>query len=1037
MLSIASLGAGLAFVDATIVNVAFPDISADFEDSSLASISWVLNAYNIVFAAFLVAAGRVADLLGRKRVFEAGVLVFTAASILCAVAPSVGLLVAARVLQAVGAATVVPASLALVLQAFPGERRAHGVAMWSAAAALAAGLGPSLGGVLVDLGGWRLAFLVNLPIGLAAIIASKRTLVESRAPGRRSVPDLLGALALAGAIALLTLGIVKGDEWGWAAVQTLACFAAAVALGVLFVRRCARHRAPIVDLGLLRIRSLAVSDALTVLGAAGFYAYVLCNILFLTSVWGYSVLQAGLAITPGPFIAAAVARPAATAASRVGPRAVLALGGLVWAAGVGYLVARVGTAPDFIGEWLPGMAILGLGAGLTFPVVGATAVAEVPEGRFATATALNSVARQLGAVLGVAILVAIIGTPAPEDLAAAFDSGWTFAGACFVAVAFGALAIGPVERAIAEAEQGPPRPARRPRRRPAPTVLGAGAQRAEPVPSAPRTPTDLLAQVALFGGLDERSLERLAASARISRVRAGEWIVRQGDAADEVHIVASGRLDVLLAGAEERRLWSVGPGEMLGELAVMAGSVHSASVRARRDGVLLALSRTDFEALVSSNPELSRELLRRMSRQLQRSSALGLADAESHSTIALLPLQPGLPLEEIAAGIREELSIAGPTTMFDAPTCETDAEEANRLERYERHRDHVLLVAEDPASRWGAFCLRHADRLVLVAGPGELPAWARDAPGLRGCDLVLDGAGADEVGTALEALRPRSRHRLEPGELRAGSLARVGRRLAGSSVGIVLSGGGARAFTHIGVLDELLAAGVKIDRVGGCSMGAWIGGMLAQGMEPDEIDARCYEEWIRRRPFDYRVPRRSLLRGERGKKALARNFPGVIEELPLDFFAVSADLVSRRQVVHRQGSLAAAVGASMALPGLVEPQPEGEMLLVDGGVLDNLPVEEMAATEEGPVIASDVTGRFDPAREGEDREPGFGETLLRALMLGSTDTERLGREHASLVVAPDSDGVGLLEWHQLDRLREAGRRAAAEALATAPPSLFG
>jgi NTE family protein len=251
-----------------------------------------------VFAAFIVAAGRVADLLGRKRLFEWGIVVFTLASILCAAAPSVGMLVAARVLQAIGAAIVVPASLALVLEGFPARERAHGVALWSAAAALAAGLGPSIGGVLVEAGGWRLAFLVNLPVGIVALVLSKRALVESRAPGRCTVPDLVGALLLAGATAALTLGIVKCDEWGWLSPGVLVSFGAAVGLGLTFVERCTWHRSPMIDLGLLRIRSLAAANAVTLVAAAGFYSYVLCNVLFLTSVWRYSVLEAGLAITP-------------------------------------------------------------------------------------------------------------------------------------------------------------------------------------------------------------------------------------------------------------------------------------------------------------------------------------------------------------------------------------------------------------------------------------------------------------------------------------------------------------------------------------------------------------------------------------------------------------------------------------------------------------------------------------------------------------------------------------------------------------------
>src|SRR5438270_11853178 len=197
VLAIASLGAAVAFVDATIVNIAFPSIARSFKGTSVSSLSWVLNAYNIVFAAFLVAAGRISDLLGRRRIFVLGLEVFTGASLLCAIAPSANALIAFRVIQALGAALLVPSSLALVMNAFPAERRSHGVALLSAVAAVAAGLGPSLGGLLVAIANWRLVFLVNLPIGAAAIVLARRHLVESRAPGRRRLPDLLGSLLLA------------------------------------------------------------------------------------------------------------------------------------------------------------------------------------------------------------------------------------------------------------------------------------------------------------------------------------------------------------------------------------------------------------------------------------------------------------------------------------------------------------------------------------------------------------------------------------------------------------------------------------------------------------------------------------------------------------------------------------------------------------------------------------------------------------------------------------------------------------------------
>jgi NTE family protein len=209
VLAIASLGAAVALVDATIVNIAFPDIARSFPGTSISTLSWVLNAYNIAFAAFLMAAARIADLLGRRRVFVFGLGLFTVGSLLCALAPSADALIAFRVVQALGAAFLVPSALALVLHAFPPARRAHGVALLSAVGAAAAGLGPSLGGLLVAAAGWRLVFLVNIPVGVTAVLLARRRLVESRAPGRRRVPDLPGSLLFAVAIAALVLGVVK------------------------------------------------------------------------------------------------------------------------------------------------------------------------------------------------------------------------------------------------------------------------------------------------------------------------------------------------------------------------------------------------------------------------------------------------------------------------------------------------------------------------------------------------------------------------------------------------------------------------------------------------------------------------------------------------------------------------------------------------------------------------------------------------------------------------------------------------------------
>ncbi|HMS62565.1 MAG TPA: MFS transporter [Solirubrobacteraceae bacterium] len=1022
VLRVACFGAALAFLDATIVNVAFPDIRASFPDASLSGISWVLNAYNIVFAAFLLPAGRIADLLGRKRLFEWGIWLFVVASVLCAAAPTVELLIAARAVQALGAAVLVPASLALVLQAFPGPRRTHGVAMWSAMAALAAGLGPGLGGILVELEGWRLVFLVNVPLGALALLLARRTLVESRAPGKRTVPDLIGATELAVATALFTLGVVQGDTWGWDSPATWGCMAAGIALGAVFLARCRWHRAPMVDLALLRIRSVSVMNLLTLIGAAGFYSYVLCNVLFLTSVWGYSVLEAGLAITPGPFIAAAVARPASAVAARVGARWVIAVGAVIWAAGVYWLITRIGLTPDFVGEWLPVMFILGVGAGICFPVVGGAAVAEIPGGRFATGTGLNSVARQLGAVLGIALLVAIVGRPEPSEVAGAFDRGWTFALGCFALVALIAPFAGRIVPAQDDDEA--PEPAILTAPIVVPRRLAAGAGEAAAAPAPRRTVPEILAAVPLFAGLPAGAADALAERVRSTDLPAGEYLFHEGDPVGSVYIVAAGRLEVV-AGDEVLRV--LGPGDVVGELALLAESPRSASVRGRRDSRVLEIRRKDFNALLAEEPDFARALLRETGAQLQASRALAAPDPDPGGTIAVIALDARAPLDDVVASLLDELAAGGPATVMGPADRDDDAARAELLERLERDHDHVVLAGRD-GDPWAAFAARQADRIVVVAGDADPPSGAADRAELRGADLVVVSPRLGAATPWLDALSPRALHLVRPATADR-DRARAARRIAGRSVGIVFSGGGARAFAHIGVLDEFAAAGIEVDRVGGCSMGALIAAMSALGMEPDEIDARCYEEWVRRRPLtDYRIPRHSLIKGERIRAMLHRNLPGLIEDLERDFFCVSGDLVSGDLVVHRRGELYAAVGASMSLPGLVAPVALDGRLLVDGGVLNNLPVDVMAERSEGPVIAVDVTHqRFRNGAE-EGSLTGFGETLTRALLLGSADVDALARTHAELVIVPPDDGVGMLEFHQLDRARLAGRRATVRAL---------
>jgi predicted acylesterase/phospholipase RssA len=262
----------------------------------------------------------------------------------------------------------------------------------------------------------------------------------------------------------------------------------------------------------------------------------------------------------------------------------------------------------------------------------------------------------------------------------------------------------------------------------------------------------------------------------------------------------------------------------------------------------------------------------------------------------------------------------------------------------------------------------------------------------------------------------------------------------------VLSGGGARAFSHIGVLEELVAAGVKIDRVAGVSMGAVIGALFAMELDADEIDAICFDEWVQRRPLsDFTIPRHSLIRGERFRAMLHRTYGSrLIEQLAISFFSGSTELRSGQLVLARHGPLWEAVGLSICLPVLAPPQVRGRDLFIDGSLVDNLPVKAMADMAEGPIIAVDVKATLERTdnerdrrgqRDGAPRPPSLGETLTRVLLLGSENTSQAAQRHADVVIKPRPTGVGLLEFHQLDVAREAGRAAARDALEQALPRL--
>jgi len=435
-----AIGVFLSVLDLFIVTIAFPAIQSSFPSASLSSLSWILSAYAIVYAAVLVPAGKLADIVGRKRVFLAGLIVFLVGSALCAAAPSVGFLIGARILQAVGGAALIPTSLGLILPLFPAQKRPLAIGLWAALAGVGAAAGPPIGGLLVE-ASWRWIFLINLPLGLFALVRIGQTIPEIRDPEPGRFPDVLGSLLLMGAIGSLTLGLVKGPDWSWDS-RSLGLFAASGVLLALFTLRSARHPAPVVELPLLRPAGFALSSLGALLFFAAFAVLLLGNVLFLTNIWHYSVTRAGFAFLPGPLTAALVAGISGRFADRLGSARLGAAGGILFALSSLWFLARLGDQPHYLTEYFPGMIVGGIGVGLVLPALTALATATLPPHRLATGIGVQTTFRQVGAALGLAAFVAI---SAGSRLVSKsdFDGSWLFMA---VASAAAGLVLTPLVR---------------------------------------------------------------------------------------------------------------------------------------------------------------------------------------------------------------------------------------------------------------------------------------------------------------------------------------------------------------------------------------------------------------------------------------------------------------------------------------------------------------------------------------------------------------------------------------------------------------
>jgi len=424
-----------------------------------------------------------------------------------------------------------------------------------------------------------------------------------------------------------------------------------------------------------------------------------------------------------------------------------------------------------------------------------------------------------------------------------------------------------------------------------------------------------LAAVPLLAGLPAELRGQLAAELQIVRVGAGEWVFREGDAAQSAYIVRHGRLEVVAAGPPPVVIRVLKRGAVLGELALLAEGARSTSVRASRNSELIELRREQFELLIRAVPAFAIGLTRSIGRQLASSRAPAAQVAPR--SFAVLGLDARAPAAEVSRRLAAALRAHGSLAELhrdDVP------DRASRLDRAEREHDRVVLDAAGatPGDGWAEFCRDEADLVIAVSGGAPDAAWLARPAALHGCELLALGG---VTARTIELLAPREVHAIGAVTQLPAAIDALARRLTGRAVGLVLSGGGARAFAHLGVYDELLAAGVRIDRVGGSSMGALLAAFIARGSGPDEIHAIFQRDFAERNPTnDYTLPAFSLIRGRKTRGMLAQRFGDVrIEQLPRRFYCVSCDLIGREIVLHRSGLLRDALYASIAIPGVYPP----------------------------------------------------------------------------------------------------------------------
>ncbi|MFC4127584.1 MFS transporter [Nocardia rhizosphaerae] len=434
-LAVASGAGFLAFLDLSVVNIAFPTIADTYPGTATSTLTWIVSGYAIAFAALLTPAGRFADVLGRRRLFALALTGFAVTSLLCGLAPSATWLIAARILQGMTAAFMVPAAMGLVLAATPRERIGAAMGVWTAAGGFAAVIGPAIGGALVETLGWRGVFLVNVPVALALIVPGLRLPATDDPQRDTALPDPLGMLAVALGLGSMVAAVTEGQNWGWTAPGTLAALLGGTALVLFALVRSRRHPAPALAVTLWRNRQFALANAGSFLFAATMFAWLLAGPLFLDRIWGYSVLESAAALTAGAVAAMVTSMIIGRITTPMGQRWAGVVGALMYTAGLAWMSTDAfGTDPALWSAWIPAGLLGGGGIGVVVTVYGTVAARSVPPQQFATGIGMNVTARQVGGAFGIAVLAAVF-TVVPDEPVRAFHLVFAVGAAIGLAVA--------------------------------------------------------------------------------------------------------------------------------------------------------------------------------------------------------------------------------------------------------------------------------------------------------------------------------------------------------------------------------------------------------------------------------------------------------------------------------------------------------------------------------------------------------------------------------------------------------------------------